>query len=103
MRNENKANSSWLGPVAAALILVGGYIGYDQWSKYHEHEQMCGRLKREFSSNTETLLNESIDRTKKAGNSSPMLGLVGSIGANQMVLNQLNTNCADWMSHDYGK
>ena len=101
---ESKATPSWVGPVVGALILVGGYIAYQQWHEYSQREQECAQLKRLFTSNmkqmmgpAEAAMNESI----KEGNQTPMLGLSGSAGANQAVVDTLNVKCPGWVTKQY--
>ena len=101
---DAKATPNWVGPVVGALILVGGYIAYQEWYEHSQADQQCAELKRMFTSNmnqmmgpAEAAMNESL----KEGNQSPMASLSGSVGANQAVVDTLNAKCPGWVTKQY--
>jgi hypothetical protein len=101
---SEKQTPNWVGPVAAAVILVGGYVGYQEWKEGDQEAEACASLKRAFNSNMDAMIGpaeSAIAASKKAGNQAPMSSLAGSVAANQLVLNQLNAECAGWEKASY--
>jgi hypothetical protein len=43
----------------------------------------------------------AIAESKRVGNQVPMDSLAGQVGANQLVLNQLNAECPGWETASY--
>ena len=101
---DGKSAPSWVGPVAAAVALAGGYIGYDQWREGSRHDRECANLKRQFQSNMNAMLGpaeDAIQRSREAGNQAPMADLSGSVAANKTVFDELNANCPGWIEGAY--
>lgn len=102
--SEGKSAPTWLGPVAAAVILVAGYIGYDQWRAGSREQGECANLKRQFESNMDAMrapTEDAIRRSREAGNLLPMGDMAGSVTANQEVLDRLNAECPGWIEGAY--
>ncbi len=93
-----KDTPNWVGPVVAALILVGGFIAYNEWKETDRESEECARLKALFESNTQSLLGTgAVKESKRAGNQSPMGSIAGDVAANGIVLDRLNAECPGWM------
>jgi hypothetical protein len=99
---EAKANNQWLGSVLGALILVGGYVAYQEWNKGSEHDRMCASLKRQFQTNFDAIVGSGvIERSKQAGNQSPMHDVAGDVAANSEVMRTLDAQCPGWQTKQY--
>jgi hypothetical protein len=99
-----KQTPNWVGPVAAAVILIGGYVAYQEWKEGDVKTENCARLKRAFQSNMNAMMGpaeSAIAESKRVGNQVPMDSLAGQVGANQLVLNQLNAECPGWETASY--
>jgi hypothetical protein len=99
---ETKADKSWMGPVLGALILIGGYVAYQEWNKGNAHEEMCAALKRRFQANmTDMMGSGAIERSIKAGNQSPMASIAADVASNKQVMKTLDTECPGWIEKQY--
>jgi hypothetical protein len=101
---NKRQTPSWVGPVAGAVILVGGYVGYQEWKEHDLHSKECARLKRLFNSNFTEMMGpteDAIREAKRVGNQSPMASLAGDVAANQVVLERLNADCPGWETTNY--
>ena len=99
---EAKGGNSWIGPVLAALILIGGYIAYQEYNKRSSHDEMCAALKREFQSNFNGMMESgAIEQSLKQGNQAPMAQLAPAAAANQQVMETLNAECPEWVTKQY--
>ena len=101
---SEKQTPNWVGPVAGAVILIGGYVGYQEWKEGDQKTEACANLKRAFNSNMDSMMGpaeSAIAASKKAGNQAPMGSLADSVAANQLVLNQLNAECPGWEKANY--
>ena len=101
---STKQTPNWVGPVAAAIILIGGYVAYQEWKEGDLQTDNCARLKRAFQANMDAMMGpaqSAIEESKKVGNQSPMAGLAGDVAANQQVMNQLNAECPGWETASY--
>jgi len=97
-----KVEKSWLGPVVGALILIGGYVAYQEWNKANSHDEMCAALKRRFTANVNEMMGSgAIEESIKVGNQSPMAQLTPSVSANAEVMKTLDTECPGWVRKQY--
>ena len=79
--------ASWLGPVIAAIILVGGYVGYQQWHEYAKHEAQCAALKRTYFSNS------PLDQDRSS--------LLVWAATSKSLYSTLDAQCPGWMTKLY--
>lgn len=102
---EQRSRSSNAGPIIiAALILLGGYIAYDQWRQHDQRSNGCTILKRQFTENMNAMAGpteSAIEESKRVGSQMPMLSLAGKVEENQRVMNRLNVECPGWQSGKY--
>jgi hypothetical protein len=96
--------ATWLGPVLGAAILVGGYVAYDRWKEADRHDRECAALKRSFMGNWNAMsgsIDSAIGTAQREGNQSAILGVAGSVAANQVVMDTLNAKCPGWETKQY--
>jgi hypothetical protein len=104
MADDGTRSSSAKPIIIAALILLGGYIAYDQWRQHDQHSGECATLKRQFTGNMNSMIgpvNSAIDESKREGNQIPMLSVADRVQENQRVMNRLNVECPDWQAGKY--
>ncbi len=99
---DAKTGNNWLGPVLGALILVGGYIAYQEYNKRSSHDGMCASLKRQFENNLNDITGSgAIEQSLKEGSQAPMAQLGPAVAANQQVMETLNAECPGWQTRQY--
>ena len=99
---NKRPDNSWKGPVFGALILVVGFVGYQEWNKGSEHDRMCSSLKKRFLAGvTDSSVSGAIERSVKAGNQRPMLDIAGDVAANQEIMRTLDAECPGWVKKQY--
>lgn len=98
--------SNWIGPVLGAVILIGGYVAYQEWRENDQHEKQCAAMKRLFMSNMNSLtgpVDSAIAESMKRGDRSPMgePSIVAGVAGNQVVMNTLDAQCPGWAQKQY--
>jgi hypothetical protein len=104
MKEERPRSSSARSIIVAAIILLGGYIAYDQWRQRDQHSSECATLKRQFSNNMDSMIGpteQAIAESKRVGNQAPMLSIADRVAENQRVMNRLNVECPGWQAGKY--
>lgn len=100
---EKASAPSWIGPLAGALILVAGYVAYQQWHEHDQHEIRCASLKRAFLANGDSLVagSSALDNAKdRAAILSP--AITGPLTQSTALSSALDMECPGWIQKQYG-
>lgn len=96
--------ATWVGPVLGAMVLIGGYVAYDQWRSANERDKECAALKRSFLGNMNRMAgpaDQAIADAKRQRSLAPMESLAGSVAANKVVMDTLDDQCPGWVTKQY--
>ena len=103
---ERPGVSNWIGPVLGAVILIVGYIAYQQWHEQDEHKKQCASLVRSFTSNFNSMtapLGSAIDQAQSQHSQAPMAqpSLVIGAAAGETMMQTLDAQCPGWKELRY--
>ena len=88
---------NWVGPLAAAILLIGGYIGYRGWENYNIRSKECARLAAEYENMRDAMV-ESGDIQENRLIVSSQAKLIDDVGSPASKLRYLEAHCSGWMA-----
>jgi hypothetical protein len=102
---EKTSAPSWIGPVAGAVILIGGYVAYEQWHERDQHEKSCASMKRAWMSSTDAMMAGANDVMGRAKSKSDILNpeITGPLAQNTALSGTLDAQCPGWVKKQYSQ
>ena len=88
---------NWVGPLFAAILLIGGYVGYRGWENYNIHSKECARRAAEYENMRDAMVESGgVQEDKWIAGSQAQL--IDDLGSPASKLRYLETHCSGWMT-----